>query len=102
MAEAVRDTEFCNGEENRQVCGYTTARRTVRREYLEDYLSLAGGAAVMTYFEERYSTDDPVVTRALGGQRAIAADLPGRKLTLMQVDGSRGNQLSQVWRTAHP
>jgi hypothetical protein len=84
MAEAVRDTEFCNGEENGQVCGYTTARRTVRREYLEDYLSLAGCAAVMTYFEEPYSTDDPVVTRALGGQRAIAADLPARKLTLMQ------------------
>jgi hypothetical protein len=80
---------------------YTTARITVRREYLEDYLSLAGCAAVITYFEERYSTDDPVVTRALGGQRAITADLPGRKLTLMRVDGSRGDQLSQVWGTAH-
>lgn len=80
---------------------YTIARITIRREYLEDYLSLTGCAAVVTYFEERYSSDDPVIAQALGAQEAVTADLPGRKVTIMRTSDRRGNQLSQVWGTTH-
>ena len=39
--------------------GYSTARISIRRDYLEDYLSRKNCVAVATYFDERYSLDRP-------------------------------------------
>jgi len=41
--------------------GRTTARITVRRDYLDRYLTAKNCAAVVTYFDERFSTGDPEV-----------------------------------------
>lgn len=73
----------------------TTARVTVRRDYLEDYLSLKGCAAVATYWDERYSSDDPEVA-ALMGDRGAKFEQPGRELWFLPAKRF-GNQVSQVW-----
>jgi hypothetical protein len=77
----------------------TTARVTIRRDYLEDYLSLKGCAAVATYWDERYSSDDGEVA-ALMGERGAKFEQPGRELWFLPMPPGRGNQVSQVWGCA--
>jgi hypothetical protein len=78
--------------------GHSTARMTIQRDYLEDYLSLRGCAAVVTYFEERFSRNDPDVEALLAGGDGISFVLSGRKLWLKRSQADwLGNQLSQVW-----
>ncbi len=76
---------------------FTTARIIIRKDYLEDYLSLKGCIAVATYFEERYSSSDRDVEGLLESEEIASFDLPGRKLTLRRIDSRFGNQLSRVW-----
>jgi hypothetical protein len=80
--------------------GYTTARITIRKEYLEDYLSLKGCVGVATFFEERYSSGDPGIEDLLGTEEITEFNLPGRQLTVRRANSRFGNQLSQVWGCA--
>ena len=80
--------------------GYTPAGVEIRREYLEDYLSLKGCAAVAVFYEERYSSNEPIFDAALGSEKFVEARLSGRLLELKRVDptGPEGHtQLSRVW-----
>lgn len=74
----------------------TTARVTIRREYLEDYLSIKGCAAVATFWDERFSSDDPEVA-ALIGEHGTKFEQPGRELWFLPMNLDSGNQVSQVW-----
>jgi hypothetical protein len=76
--------------------GSTTARVTIRRDYLEDYLSIKGCAAVATYWDERFSSDDPEVA-ALMGEHGVKFEQPGRELWFMPMKLDSANQVSQVW-----
>jgi hypothetical protein len=80
--------------------GYTKARIAIKRDYLQDYMSLKGCAAVATFYEERYSKADPQFDRVLGTKSAKQLKLPGRELWLKRVDFPHGGQLSQVWGCA--
>lgn len=75
--------------------GYTTARVTVLRDYLEDYLSLKECVAVATFFDERYSTDDSEVA-ALMGNLGMSVKQPGREMWFKSLDVDFANQISQV------
>jgi hypothetical protein len=79
--------------------GSTTARVIIRRDYLEDYLSLKGCAAVATYWDERFSSDDPDVA-VLIGNRGANFEQPGRELWFMPMKLDSANQVSQVWGCA--
>jgi len=79
--------------------GSTTARVTIRREYLEDYLSLRECAAVATYWDERFSSDHPEVT-ALIGKEGAKFEQPGRELWFLPTERPSANQVSQVWGCA--
>src|SRR5271157_1184567 len=76
--------------------GYTPARITVRRDYFEDYLSQKGCAAVATYFDERFSSNDPEVA-ALIVSYGSEFQQPGRELWFKSIDLDFANQISQVW-----
>jgi len=78
--------------------GSTTARVTIRREYLEDYLSLKE-CAVATYWDERFSSDDPEVA-ALIGKEGAKFERPGRELWFLPTERDSANQVSQVWGCA--
>jgi len=77
----------------------TTARVTILREYLEDYLSLKGCAAVATYWDERFSSNDPQVAAYIGEQGAKFKQ-PGRELWFLHAQRDFANQVSQVWGCA--
>lgn len=77
----------------------TTAKVTIRRDYLEDYLSLKECAAVATYWDERFSSDDPEVA-ALIGKGGAKFDEAGRELWFMPMRLDSANQVSQVWGCA--
>ncbi len=78
---------------------FTTARVTVRRDYLEDYLSLKDCAAIATYFDERYSLNDPEVA-SLIGKHGVSFKQTGRELWFLPLHGDDANQASQVWACA--
>jgi len=59
-----------------------SAKIEIRRDYLEDYLSLKQCAAVAVYYEERNSIDDNTVAEVLDGEEGKEFDLPGRMLSL--------------------
>lgn len=76
----------------------------MRRDYLEDYCSLKGCAAVAVYYEERYSADDASFEKALAGEAGDSFDLPGRKLgmALLNDEYSTLNpQFSRIWGVRH-
>ncbi len=77
--------------------GHSPARVEVRRDYLEDYLSLKGCAAVATLFDERWSANDPEIAKLLGGGPGITLKQPGRTLWLKRIHWKHFNQISQVW-----
>ena len=76
--------------------GSTTARVTIRRDYLEDYLSLKDCAAIASFYEERFSTDDSEVASFIGKQGAHF-EQPGRELWFIPMGLEDANQVSQVW-----
>lgn len=79
---------------------YSNAFIRIRREYLEDYLSLKGCAAVGVYYEERYTSDDPTIQAALGTEEAIELKLPGRKLIIRRLEApsfGEGDQFVRAW-----
>jgi hypothetical protein len=80
--------------------GHSGAYVEIKRDYLEDYLSLKGCAAVAVFYEERYSSDDPTFEAAITETGFVDSRLPGRQLMLRRVDPIVGNghtQRSEVW-----
>jgi hypothetical protein len=77
----------------------SAARITVRRDYLDRYLSHKNCAAVVTYFDERCSTGDAEVDALI---KAGVYDLkqPGRELWFKNLLHLEHTQISQVWGTA--
>ena len=75
--------------------GYRTARISIRREYLEDYLSRKKCTGVAVYFDERFSLDDPEV-KVLIQQGGFSLKQPGRELWLKGMNLDFANQISQV------
>jgi len=75
--------------------GYSTARISVRRDYLEDYISRKNCIAVATFFDERFSLDDPEV-RKLIQQSGFNVKQPGRQLCFKPMQLDFANQISQV------
>jgi hypothetical protein len=78
---------------------HTTARIVVRRDYLEDYLSLKGCAAVVTFWDERFSLNDPEVAKLIGKSGSKFAQ-PGREMWFLPMQLDKANQVSQVWGCA--
>jgi hypothetical protein len=79
--------------------GYTTARIAILRDYLEDYLSLKQCVAVATFFDERYSTDEPDVASLIAGA-GFSIKQPGRQLWFKRINIGSFNQISQVSASA--
>ena len=80
---------------------YSLAQVEVRRDYLEDFLSLKGCAAVAVFYEERYSQADPVFASLLQGEKHTEFIDPGRRLVLQVVhDWGSGTDYSEVWGCA--
>jgi hypothetical protein len=79
--------------------GYTNARITVLREYLDRYLIQKNCAAIATFWDERYSTDDPEVA-ALIAAKKFSFKQRGRELWIKPLRGLEFNQVSQVWGSA--
>jgi hypothetical protein len=75
--------------------GYSTARVTVLRDYLEDFLKQRACAAVAVYFDERYSTDDPGVADIIE-KHGWHIEQPGRQFWFKEIDLDFANQISQV------
>lgn len=75
---------------------HTTARVVVRRDYLENDLSLKGCAAVATFWDERISLNDSEVA-ALIGKDGSKFERPGREMWFMPMHLDSANQASQVW-----
>ena len=73
---------------------------TMRRDYLEDYCSLKGCAAVAVYYEERFSAGDDSFTEVLGGCKGRQFHLPGRLIgmAVLKDPYHKSNpQFSRVW-----
>jgi hypothetical protein len=79
--------------------GFTVSRISIRKDYLEEFLSQKKCSAVATYFDERFSFDDPEVA-ALIGTEGNKFEQPGRKLWFMKMNLDFANQVSQVWACA--
>lgn len=79
--------------------GFSGAKITILKDYLEDYLSHKDCSAIATYFDERFSTDDPDVAVWIGTHGSHFQQ-PGRELWFMKMD-FEATQISQVWATAH-
>jgi hypothetical protein len=77
---------------------YSTARISVDRNYLEDYLSLKQCAAVGVYYEERYSNNDQIFTTLLNGKPHKEFIWQGRRVVIkVSPDWGAGSQYSEAW-----
>jgi hypothetical protein len=79
--------------------GCTASRVSIRKSYLEEYLSHKRCSAVATYYDERFSLDDPDVAAFIGKQGAHF-EQPGREMWFIKMDLDFANQVSQVWACA--
>lgn len=75
--------------------GYSTARISIRRDYLEDYLSRKDCVAVATYFDERYSLSEPEVEKLIQ-HKTFSVKQPGREFWFKRMQLDFANQISQV------
>lgn len=73
----------------------TTARVTVAKDYLKDYLTLRGMALVQVFYEIRRGDADQETLAALGAQNAANFRFPDR--TFQLNDGHRDGVVAQVW-----
>lgn len=79
--------------------GRSGAKITVRRDYLDRYLTYKNCAAVATYYDQRHSTGDADVA-ALIKSGVQGLKQPGRQLWFKKVLHLDYEQLSEVWGTA--
>jgi hypothetical protein len=80
--------------------GHSGAYVEIKRDYLEDYLSLKGCAAVAVFYEERHSSDDADFEATVASAGFVDCRLPGRQLMLRRLNpdnGSGHTQHSEVW-----
>jgi hypothetical protein len=77
------------------VHGYSIANISIRRDYLEDYLSRKNCVAIATYFDERYSLDDPEIKKLIH-KSGFSLKQPGRQLWFKSMNLDFANQISQV------
>jgi hypothetical protein len=96
LTDVVRSTPVSNYDFPE---GRSGARITVRREYLDRYLTYKNCAAVATYYDERYSTGDAEVA-ALIEAGVHNLKQPGRELWFRKILNLEYEQLSEVWGTA--
>ena len=79
--------------------GCTVSRVSIRRDYLEDYLSHKVCSAVATYYDERFSLDDADVATFISEQ-GTHFEQPGREMWFIKMNLDYANQVSQVWACA--
>lgn len=70
----------------------------MRRDYLEDYCSLKGCAAVATFYEERFSSEDETIEALLNGKEGAEFKLPGRLLGVAVIKGNYHKDTPQMCR----
>jgi len=70
----------------------------MRRDYLEDYCSLKGCAAIATFYEERFSSDDATIEALLNGKEGAEFKLPGRLLGVAVIKGNYHKDTPQMCR----
>jgi hypothetical protein len=75
----------------------TSARVTVRREYLQDYLTLRQMALVQVYWEMRWGRTDGAIETRLGGAEGVDVELPDRRYALRRSWDDKGTIAAQVW-----
>lgn len=63
---------------------------TIRRAYLQDYLSLRNVALVQVYFEQRYGMSDADTDKALGKEQAVELAGFDHQITIHRILGERG------------
>jgi hypothetical protein len=76
------------------------AQVTMRREYLEDYCSLKGCAAVAVYYEERWSHCDENIQDVLKGREGVELTNPGHRITvavLKEAKYREAPQFNRAW-----
>ena len=76
------------------------AQITMRRDYLEDYCSLKGCAAVAVYYEERFFVGDETFGKVLNRKKGTEFKLPGRLLGMVVLEDEYHKdapQMSRVW-----
>ncbi len=66
---------------------------TVRRAYLQDYLSLRNMALVQVYYERRCGESDAAIDKVLGDQQAVELEGPDHQITIHRLMG-RGSEIS--------
>ena len=68
----------------------TPAHVTVRREYLQDYLTLRQMALVQVYWEMRWGRTDGAIETRLGGAEGVDAELSDRRYALRRSSDDEG------------
>ena len=96
LTDVIKSTPVSNYEFPK---GRSEARITVRREYLDRYLTYKNCAAVATYYDQRHSTGDKEVA-ALIQAGVHNLKQPGRELWFKDIRNLEYEQLSEVWGTA--
>jgi hypothetical protein len=79
--------------------GCTPSRVSIRKDYLEDYLNHKECSALATYYDERFSKNDPEVAQLIGNH-GCHFQQPGREMWFLKMTLDYANQVSQVWACA--
>jgi hypothetical protein len=96
LTDVIRSTPVSNYD---FPTGRSGANITIRREYLDRYLTYKNCAAVATYYDQRYSTGDSEVAALIEAGVHNLKQL-GRELWFKEIFDLKYEQLSEVWGTA--
>ena len=77
--------------------GGTTSTVTIRKEYLQDYLSLRSAALVNIFWEQRWGQVDEDIERALAGAEFAEIQFADRRFALHRDFSNKNLVSSQVW-----
>lgn len=75
----------------------TAASVTVRRDYLQDYLTLRQMALVQVYGEMRWGRTDGAIETRLAGTEGVDIEFPDRRYALRRSWDDKGIIAAQVW-----
>jgi hypothetical protein len=75
----------------------TTACVTVKKDYLQDYLTLRQMALVQVYWEIRWGRTDGAIETRLGGTEGVDIELSDRRFALRRSWDDKGIISAQVW-----
>jgi hypothetical protein len=65
---------------------WTHASVSIRRDYVQDYLTLRKKALVQSFWERRFSSTDSEIEQRLGTGECVDLDTPNRQLRLFRLD----------------